>query len=64
MPDDGNLYMMSSKRRMSMNGRKPSRSGSESVQSRVRDRLGSVDRGWKATLVGLVVAFLYAVGVV
>lgn len=49
---------------MSMNGRKPTYGGSESALSRVRDRLGSVDRGWKATLVGVVIALLYAVGVV
>ncbi|MEF8780865.1 MAG: hypothetical protein V5A46_09335 [Haloferacaceae archaeon] len=47
-----------------MNGRKPGRSGSELSLSRVRDRLGSLDRGWKATLVGVVIALLYAVGVV
>jgi hypothetical protein len=47
-----------------MNGRSPTRDGSESTLSQVRTRLGSVDRGWKATLVGVVLALLYAVGVV
>ena len=49
---------------LSMNGRSPTRDGSESTLSQVRTRLGSVDRGWKATLVGVVLALLYAVGVV
>jgi hypothetical protein len=48
---------------LSMNGRPPTRDGSENTRSRVRDRLRSVDRGWKATLVGVVIALLYAVGV-
>lgn len=47
-----------------MNGRKPRLGGSESALSQVRDRFGSIDRGWKATLVGVVIALLYAVGVV
>ena len=47
-----------------MNGRGPARDGNGGLLSRVRDRLRSVDRGWKATLVGVALALLYAVGVV
>jgi hypothetical protein len=47
-----------------MNGRKPTPEGFKRVLSRVRDRLGSVDRGWKATLVGVSITLLYALGIV
>jgi hypothetical protein len=47
-----------------MTGRNPTPEVSERVRSRVRDRLESVDRGWKATLVGVAITLLYAVGVV
>jgi len=47
-----------------MNGPKPEPEGSESALSRVHARFGSVDRGWKATLVGVAIAVLYAAGVV
>lgn len=47
-----------------MNGREPTPAGSERVLSRVRGRLGSVDRGWKATLFGVAITLLYALGVV
>ncbi len=47
-----------------MTGREPTPEGPERVLSRVRDRLGSVDRGWKATLVGVAITLLYALGVV
>jgi len=47
-----------------MNRRKPTIGGSESTLSRLRDRLGSLDRGWKATFVGVGIALLYAGGVI
>lgn len=47
-----------------MNGRESARDGEDGFLSRVRDRLQAVDRGWKATLVGVVIALLYAIGVV
>lgn len=47
-----------------MNGPEPTSEGVERVSSWVRDRLGSVDRGWKATLVGVAITLLYAIGVV
>ena len=47
-----------------MNGRDPTREGQNGLLSRIRDRLRSVDRGWKAALVGVVIVLLYAVGVI
>lgn len=47
-----------------MSERQSARDGDGGVLSRVRDRVRSVDRGWKATLVGVAVALLYAVGIV
>ena len=47
-----------------MNRRSPRRDGSESTLSRVRNRVGSVDRGWKATFVGVAITLCYAAGVV
>ena len=49
---------------VSMNRRSPRRDGSESTLSRVRNRVGSVDRGWKATFVGVAITLCYAAGVV
>lgn len=47
-----------------MNSRTPPSDGSEHMLSRIRRRLASIDRGWKATLVGVAITLLYAVGVV
>jgi hypothetical protein len=49
---------------MSMKNRTPPDDGSGGTLSRVRWRLASVDRGWKATLVGVAITLLYGVGVV
>lgn len=47
-----------------MNSWAPTSAGSETALSRIRARLASVDRGWKATFVGVAITLLYAVGVV
>ncbi|WP_188787294.1 hypothetical protein [Halobellus salinus] len=47
-----------------MNSRTPPPDGPDGTLSRIRERLASVDRGWKATLVGVAITLLYAAGVV
>jgi len=47
-----------------MNNWPPTSAGSETALSRIRGRLASVDRGWKATLLGVAITLLYAGGVV